>query len=285
MKTILLTVLFILINFSYSFSALQCDGTDDYADCGNNAVFQNGINTAFSVTAWIKPRNFTKASTNISKYDSKDSGVMVWRFGVDTSRAHFYMPKEQVTGWDIYGLSTITKTNVWYHIAFTYIPDADKTKSFGTVYTNGIPGTKTARNYDTATANTTYSLKFGVGTYDLGVTWVYSDVVLYDVRYFNKTLSQNEIIDVMYNNVGITPNTVAMWKLDNTKENKYYDIPNKIGTANFIGANIISDMPPVVTNIIGVQESKYQDVNTPMKILLSIFKFLAGTDFREYFYV
>lgn len=190
-------------------NSLKFDGIDDRVDVGSYAALEMGIGD-FSVSTWVKMgSNQLPYPTILAKGGTSNTNAGYW-FYISGQKIKF------VFGDGNQRISTSSNTvnvmdNTWHHIAVTVDRDGN-----AVYYVDGV----NSGTYDVSSFNgkdiSNPSRVLIIGT--TGGSTSLMNGYLDDVKMFNKSLSQNEIVDLMQlsspqNNQG---DYISYWALDET---------------------------------------------------------------------
>ena len=159
---------------------LDLDGTNDYVDCGNEA-----LGGSISVECWVKPAQIeTDWVGFVCKNEDKDSGEGVFWLGQHSTdgkvRFGVYLNGTSESYIDTDG--AVISNGSWYHVAATYDGNYQK------IYINGTL-VKTSSDLDTV-------LPSGTSNYYIGLsTAAYFSGRIDEVRIWNDVRTAAEIAD------------------------------------------------------------------------------------------
>ena len=179
--------------------ALDCDGVDDYADCGDNDTLEVGIEN-FSVMAWMKCAKYDPGeweSQILYKFDHaapRHGYLLAVRGNLDAAnmgKPVFILGLGQDAGHHLFGTSTIND-DVWHHLAVT----VDRSASM-ILYRDGEVESQT-NIAASADQNEDTSIAFNIGSQSDALAR--SLMALIDeVAVFRGALSQDDVKLIMNN--------------------------------------------------------------------------------------
>jgi len=179
-------------NFTNTYS-IELDGIDAYVDCGdnNNLSFGDGsTDSAFSISAWIKP-------------DDSEKFRIVFKYNATQSLREYYFQiaggqQLQVGLYDASNLGSLARNgvttipeNVWSHVAMTYNGNGSNTDI--RIYLNGSPDNGSTAGSGTYTAMNNTSEPLLIGEFDGGTS---ADGEIDEVAIFNTGLSAVDITNI-----------------------------------------------------------------------------------------
>ncbi|MCC5934155.1 MAG: T9SS type A sorting domain-containing protein [Balneolales bacterium] len=122
-------------------SAMQFNGSNQYASTNISAEDAGFTNSSFAVDVWVKPDNLNGTSVILGQL-SGDSGERL-QIGLHDGNAFMSFSGDVLTG------NTALASNIWYHLAFVYDADTMEQK----IFLNGIEdGSRTAANHFSGTS-------------------------------------------------------------------------------------------------------------------------------------
>lgn len=169
------------------------DGTDDRLNYGDVTIF-DGL-TEFSYSAWVRwdskkgGQGFYGKSTSVS--------TRFYSY-IESSETHLFMNLDGSNGardamyWDFWFENTTI--GVWYHYVFTW---KGGTVNNWKLYVDGDSktlGIFTVGNGDSVPSNSDPLI---LGDLTTGGTWDFEGGMA-DVKFFNRELSQNEVLELMF---------------------------------------------------------------------------------------
>ncbi len=164
--------------------SLDFDGTGDYVDCGNAAIF--GITDAFSLTVWINWRTPTVSwQTVIAKGDN------TWRLarGDTTQTMDFGFTDGGPRGWLAVRTVSNVPLNEWHHVTATI----DKVEG-AKIYLDGALEAINPDKGGITIGGTNYPVLIGENAQAVSRFWV---GLIDDVRVYKRVLLEGEIKSVM----------------------------------------------------------------------------------------
>lgn len=122
-------------------SAMQFNGSNQYASTNISAEDAGFTNSSFAVDVWVKPDNLNGSSVILGQL-SGDTGERL-QIGLHNGNAFMSFSGDVLTG------NTALASNIWYHLAFVYDADTMEQK----IFLNGIEdGSRTAGNHFSGTS-------------------------------------------------------------------------------------------------------------------------------------
>lgn len=209
--------------------ALECDGTDDYVNCGNNASLNPGTGD-FSVSMWVKVVEKTSGLSGIlTKGYSTAYGVY---YTASNDELGLYVQ----SGGNHNGINISSYYGTWIHVAWT----VDNTNDIQRSYLNGVFNNQTTY----AVGNVTSAYDLNIGRY-ASLANQYFDGLVDDVRIYDYVRSDSEILMdynaglAAHSGQGTDPNEdsspTAYWKFNENTGATAYD-----NSGNYIDAAIIN---------------------------------------------
>ncbi len=201
--------------------ALECDGTDDWLNCGNNSVFD--ITSEITIQGWfyLASDPNTDANNNYRQMVGK-GGYSPWGLLLEENRALsgsvYIAGVRQKTD-----TSYLMPTGEWVHVTYTYVGSTGNAR----IYVNGV--LKTEQTKTTGTFNTSAG-NVGISAIQQTYGWPgYID----DVRIYNYARTADQILvdynasSAAYLGAGTDPNEgnppVGYWKFDENTGATAYD--------------------------------------------------------------
>ena len=178
--------------------SIELDGIDAYVDCGDNDNLSFGdgsTDSAFSISAWIKP-------------DNNEKFRIVFKYNATQSLREYYFQvaggqKLQVGLYDASNLGSKSRNgvttipeNVWSHVAMTYNGNGSSTGI--KIYLNGSLDNGSTGGGGTYTAMNNTSEPLLIGEYNGGTS---ADGEIDEVAIFNTALSAVDITNIY--NIGV----------------------------------------------------------------------------------
>ncbi len=170
----------------YSSYSMECDGTSDYINCGNNSSLQPA--SAYSYSAWFKASDIIGTEAIIS---NTTRGFLTWLEAAKLKVWHY----NNGSGWVNFLSSATIVADTWYHIVVTW----DLATTTLKLYVNGVLD----NNITTATAIQYWSDDFNIGAY-AGANPFNGKIS--NASIWDTTLSEDQIITI-YN--GGVPNDIS----------------------------------------------------------------------------
>jgi len=92
------------------------DGSNDYVDCGNSAVFNQSGGKSFTVTCWAK-FNSTPAAHNPIFNKAATNGTFEYTLGLSSSGSVQWFTSSNGTSWVLRDVGETISTGIWYYYA------------------------------------------------------------------------------------------------------------------------------------------------------------------------
>ncbi|MAE63123.1 MAG: hypothetical protein CMJ18_02520, partial [Phycisphaeraceae bacterium] len=200
-------------------SALEFDGTNDYIEVPDNAVFH--VTSALTVTAWIKADAWPSGHRVAVILRKGEGNPNNWQFAVKDGRVTLYLDESDGDG---VSADTVLNSGQWYHVAATWDGTTIKLFVDGAIDN----GSGDARAAPILTDDRAIYLGGRGGTDK-------HDGVLDDVRFYDRALSAAEIrviyeegvaaansiiptliADYRFQEVKPSPKRAGHWTLDDT---------------------------------------------------------------------
>ena len=180
---------------------IDFDGTDDYANFGNDSSLDYSLSNAVSGEVWVKFAVNNSYQPIISRMHNSDP-YNGWEFAAGSNSAYrqsfsFFMRNSQGSGWNNAGqaktkrtISPVTlPTGTWLQMAFTYDGSGDfnNTKLYknGALVSSELSTNTTFTGTVSSTANLTIAARQSSSPEDLDIAVV---------RLYEKELSASEIL-------------------------------------------------------------------------------------------
>ena len=164
--------------------ALSFDGTDDYVDVPDSPNWDLG--SVFSITAWVKFNVIQYSHIVGTKTNDSGQDNPGWLFEYNTNNTLMFNYATGLGVWPIQVSNSWTpSTGVWYFVAV-----ARDSANDIRMFVDGVQIGTTANDADSITS--TPSLKIGGIT--SGVTQIYTNGLIDEVRIYNRALSADEIM-------------------------------------------------------------------------------------------
>ncbi len=165
--------------------ALSFDGVDDYVDLGN--VLNFGAEDSFSISLWEKTNDCTKKQRAVNKGHLDDFPQL----GNEGYEAGWIWQEKicaqlQDANRDIYLMSSVIESNLWYHTVLT----VDRSVNIAKLYVNGEDVDSKDISMLVSFSNI-YPLR--IGTYSTNPFYSPFDGVIDEVRIYNRVLSAEEV--------------------------------------------------------------------------------------------
>ena len=161
--------------------SLVFDGTNDYIDCGNSAVFNQSGGKSFTVTCWAL---FNTATQNHNPVFNKAAGNGTWEYtlGLNSSREVSWLTSSNGTSWVGRGVNETISLSIWYYYAVGF--DFANQVTFAS-----INGKQIYTSTQTGIHNG--SRAFEIGRHNDPVTTMNGRIS--NLNYYNRALSAAEI--------------------------------------------------------------------------------------------
>jgi len=101
---------------SANFGSIVFDGTNDYVDCGNSAVFNQSGGKSFTITCWAK-FNSTPAAHNPVFNKAATNGTFEYTLGLSSSGSVQWLTSSNGTSYINRDVGETISTGIWYYYA------------------------------------------------------------------------------------------------------------------------------------------------------------------------
>ncbi|MBN2422618.1 hypothetical protein JXB41_05295 [Candidatus Woesearchaeota archaeon] len=166
-------------------SALDFDGSSDFVDAGSDSSYD--ITSDYTFAAWIYPKNIATAGQRIIVKDNNTDGKALSLGDPGSGRIRFFdrgmSPVSTDTG-------AIISNNNWYHVVAVY----DSSDAMKRIYIDGI---EVANSTSVTGTPATNSVNLGIGADPKGNSGGFFNGTIDEVRIYNRSLTTEEIIDLM----------------------------------------------------------------------------------------
>ena len=230
----------LLSSKAYAASSIDFDGSSHYLDMDNVLNFEK--NVPKSVTLWVRADSAQDAELVSKKDASSNNG---WGMGLTTANSpmsvYHHLRGSPPRDFFVYSFDTIQATT-WYFIGWTFGGDYTDENDVA-IYINGTLATNILDENALLSGDTTvntHELFLGVRTDGVGPL----DGQMFNVKIYNRVLSQAEIQTAMHCMNQPTEGVVAHWPLWSDPDVNVEDLSENSYDGSNVGTTESSLGPP-----------------------------------------